>query len=130
MKMDLKTGIIEINGEIIMSGYTFEDFRNTKFYKGQDGIRIIRINDTVQIGKNKFIASFFFRNKVLYMISIICVDVEIPFSEEINRKNIHDNILKNNGLAPESFFDRGNIKSVYDPKGNVCSINIIYNAGM
>ena len=68
MKIDLKTGIIEINGEIIMPGYTFEDFRNTKFYKGQDGIRIIRINDTVQIGKNKFIASFFFRNKVLYMI--------------------------------------------------------------
>ena len=99
MKMDLKTGIIEINGEIIMSGYTFEDFRNTKFYKGQDGIRIIRINDTVQIGKNKFIASFFFRNKVLYMISIICVDVEIPFSEEIKRKNIHDNILKNNNLT-------------------------------
>ena len=97
MKIDLKTGIIEINGEIIMPGYTFEDFRNTKFYKGQDGIRIIRINDTVQIGKNKFIASFFFRNKVLYMISIICVDVEIPFSEEIKRKNIHDNILKNNG---------------------------------
>ena len=123
MKIDLKTGIIEINGEIIMPGYAFED-------KGQDGIRIIRINDTVQIGKNKFIASFFFRNKVLYMISIICVDVEIPFSEEIKRKNIHDNILKNNGLAPESFFDWGNIKSVYDPKGNVCSINIIYNAGM
>ena len=115
MKIDLKTGIIEINGEIIMPGYTFEDFRNTKFYKGQDGIRIIRINDTAQIGENKFIASF---------------DVEIPFSEEIKRKNIHDNILKNNGLAPESFFDWGNIKSVYDPKGNVCSINIIYNAGM
>lgn len=103
MKIDLKTGIIEINGEIIMPGYTFEDFRNTKFYKGQDGIRIIRINDTAQIGENKFIASFFFRNKILYMISIICVDVEIPFSEEIKRKNIHDNILKNNGLAPESF---------------------------
>ena len=54
------------------------------------------------------------------------------FIEDVkeNVKNIHDNILKNNGLAPESFFDWGNIKSVYDPKGNVCSINIIYNAGM
>ncbi len=59
MKIDLKTGIIEINGEIIMPGYTFEDFRNTKFYKGQDGIRIIRINDTVQIGKNKFLLRVF-----------------------------------------------------------------------
>lgn len=130
MKMDLKTGIIEINGEIIKPGYTFEDFQNTAFYNGQDGIRIIRINDTVQIGGNKFIASLFFCNRVLYMISIICVDIEIPFSEEIKRKNIHDEILKNNGLDAESFFDWGNIKSVYDPKGNVCSINIIYNAVM
>lgn len=127
--MNFKSGIIEINGETIMPGYTFEDFQNTAFYKGQDGIRIIRINDIVQIGENKFIASLFFRNKILYMVSIICVDIEIPFSEEIKRKTIHDDILKNNGLNPESFFDWGNIKSVYDPKGNVCSINIIYNVG-
>ena len=32
MKIDLKTGIIEINGEIIMPGYTFEDFKKTHFY--------------------------------------------------------------------------------------------------
>ena len=84
----------------------------------------------LKLAKISLLRVFFFRNKVLHMISIICVDVEIPFSEEIKHKNIHDNILKNNGLAPESFFDWGNIKSVYDPKGNVCSINIIYNAGM
>ena len=55
--MDLKSGLIEINGEIFTPGYTFENFQKS------------------------------------------------------------------------TFFDWGNIKSVYDPKGNVSSINIIYNAG-
>lgn len=127
--MNFKSGIIEINGEIIAPGYTFKDFQKTEFYNGQDGIRIIRINDTVKIDENKFVVNLFFRNKILYMISMICTDEEIPFSEEIKRKQIHDEILRNNGLNSESFFDWGNIKSVYDPKGNVSSINIIYNAG-
>lgn len=63
------------------------------------------------------------------MLSMMSVDIDIPFSEEIKRKQLHDEILAKNGLSPETFFDWGNIKSVYDPKGNVSSINIIYNAG-
>lgn len=128
--MNLRSGIIEINGEIITPGYTFEDFQNTAFFEGQDGIKIIRLNGTVRIGENNFITSLFFRNKILYMISMICVDIDLPFSEEIKRKQFHDEILTKNGLDTESYFDWGSIKSVYDPKGNVSSINVIYNAGM
>ena len=113
--MDLKSGLIEINGEIFTPGYTFENFQKSTFFEGQDGVRIIRLNKTVQISGNNFITSLFFRNKI--------------FSEEIKRKQFHDAILAKNGLSPETFFDWGNIKSVYDPKGNVSSINIIYNAG-
>ena len=126
----LKSGIIEINGKIVSPGYTFEDFQKSAFFDGQDGIRVIRIKDTVTIEDNNYVVSFFFRNKILYMLSIICIDIDIPFSEEIKRKQFHDEILEKNGLSTESFFDWGNIKSVYDPKGNVSSINIIYNAGM
>lgn len=127
--MDLKSGIIKINGEIFAPGYTFEDFQRSTFFEGQDAVRIIRLNDTVKIGGNNFITSLFFRNKILYMLSMMSVDIDIPFSEEIKRKQLHDEILAKNGLSPETFFDWGNIKSVYDPKGNVSSINIIYNAG-
>ncbi len=128
--MNLKSGIIEINGEIFSPGYTFEDFKSSCFYDGQDGVRIIRLKETVQIIENNYAASLFFRNGILYMLSIICTDVEFQFSEEIKRKQLHDSILKKNGLDTESFFEWGNIKSIYDPKGNVSSINIIYNAGM
>mgnify|MGYP000366263397 FL=1 len=127
--MDLKSGIIKINGEIFAPGYTFEDFQRSTFFEGQDGVRIIRLNDTVKIGGNNFITSLFFRNKILYMLSMMSVDIDIPFSEEIKRKQLHDEILAKNGLSPETFFDWGNIKSIYDSKGNVSSINIIYNAG-
>ncbi len=128
--MNIKFGIIEINGEVFSPGYTFEDFKNSSFYDGQDGVRIIRLKGTVQIIDNNYIASLFFRNGVLYMLSIICTDVDFQFSEEIKRKQLHDSILEKNGLNAESFFEWGNIKSIYDPKGNVSSINIIYNVGM
>ena len=128
--MNLKSGIIEINGEIISPGYTFEDFQKSKFFEDQDGIKIIRIKDTVKIGDNDFIVSFFFRNRILYMLSMICTDLDLSFEEEMKRKQFHDEILKNNDLTPESFFEWGNIKSLYDPKGNVSTINITYNAGL
>ncbi|MBD9048023.1 MAG: hypothetical protein EGR46_03660 [Ruminococcus sp.] len=128
--MNLKYGIIEINGEIFCPGYTFDDFQKSVFFEGQDGVRVIKIKDIVSINDNNFIVSLFFRNKVLYMISMMCVDIDIPFSEEIKRKQFHDEFLAKNRLNSENFFDWGNIKSVYDSKGNVSSINIIYNAGV
>ncbi|MCD7835588.1 MAG: hypothetical protein LUG83_02815 [Lachnospiraceae bacterium] len=124
--MNLRSGIIEINGEKFSPGYTFEDFKNSGFYNGQDGVRIIRLKETVRITENNYIVSLFFRNGILYMLSLICTDVDFQFSEEIKRKQLHDGILEKNGLDTESFFNWGSIKSVYDPKGNVSSINIIY----
>lgn len=44
--MDLKYGIIEINGEIFTPGYTFDDFKKSSFFEGQDGVKIIRLNKT------------------------------------------------------------------------------------
>lgn len=61
-KMNLKLEIIEINGEIVSPGYTFDDFQKSAFFDGQDGIRVIRIKDTVKIEDNNYVVSFFFRN--------------------------------------------------------------------
>ena len=36
--MDLKSGLIEINGEIFTPGYTFENFQKSTFFEGQDGV--------------------------------------------------------------------------------------------
>ncbi len=52
--MDLKSGLIEINDEIFTPGYTFENFQKSTFFEGQDGVRIIRLNKTVQISGKQF----------------------------------------------------------------------------
>ncbi len=124
--MSLRSGTIEIRGEVISPGYIFEDFQNSVFYEGQDGVMVIQINDAMQIEGNHYLISFFFRNKVLHLLSLVCIDIDIPFSEELKRKQFHDEILKTKGLDPESAFAWGKIESAYDPKGNVSSINIIY----
>lgn len=127
--MDLKSGIIDINGEILSPGYNFEDFKNSSLYSGQDSLRFIRLKGIVKLLENNYIISLLFQNNALYMISLTCIDIELQFSEEIKRKRFHDSILEENGLDTESYFEWGNIKSVYDPKGNVSSINIAYNTG-
>ncbi len=129
MKTDLKKGIIEINGEIFKPGYTFEEFKKSVFYKDQDETRFIMLEDEFRIGENKFRGSLVFHNKVLYMISLCCVDIEISFSDMIKRKKTHDDILKKHGLEPETVFDWGIIESGYDNKGGFFDIIIVYNAG-
>lgn len=127
--MDLKSGIIDINGEIFSPGYTFDEFKNSSLYSGQNSLRFIRLKGIVKLLENNYIISLLFQNNALYMISLTCIDIELQFSEEIKRKRFHDSILEENGLDTESYFEWGNIKSVYDPKGNVSSINIAYNTG-
>ena len=124
--MNLKSGIIEVNDEVISPGYNFTDFQKSSFFDGQDGIGIIKIKDIVQIENSNYVVSLFFRNKNLYIMSLVCVDIDIPFSEEIKRKQLHDKILKEHGLNDKSVFEWGSIESVYDPKGNVSSVNIVY----
>ena len=83
--MDPETGKIIIDGVEFRPGYTFEDFKKTPFYTNQDGIRIIPLKGGKEIDAHKFIASLFFRDGKLYMISLACVDMDIPFEEEEKR---------------------------------------------
>lgn len=39
---------------------------------------------------------------------------------------LHDSILNEYGLSPEGRFDRGSLRSVYDARGNVSSIEFCY----
>ena len=53
-------------------------------------------------------------------------DPIIDFLEEQKRKEIHDRILADWGLRECNIFDWGTIKSNFDTKGNVSSVNIVY----
>ena len=46
--IDINNGFIEISDELtIFPGYSFEQFKNTKFYNNQDGVRIFYLDEQV-----------------------------------------------------------------------------------
>ena len=51
----------------------------------------------------------------------------VQVQDENEGKEVHDKILKENGLAEKEEFSWGKIISDYDVRSNISSINIIYN---
>ena len=127
--MDISKGIVEIDNELVVKpNFTFEQFKETKYYTNQDGIRIIYLDGPQIIKNRKYIVSLFFRDGKIYMLSLICCDEEYSEKDESKRKDLHDLILKELGVLENSNFEWGEIKSIYDAQSNISSINIIYYA--
>lgn len=125
--INLKDGKIKTKeGLSIDSNYTFDDFKSSKFYNGQDGIRIIYLEEKQTMNGNKFIISLFFREQKIYMVSLICCDFEFSDSDEPKRKLIHDEFLRKEGISIDVEYKWGKITSDYDSKSNLSSINITY----
>ena len=124
--MDISKGIVEIDNELVVKpNFTFEQFKETKYYTNQDGIRIIYLDEPQIIKNRKYIVSLFFRDGKIYMLSC---DAEYSEKDESKRKDLHDLILKELGVLENSNFEWGEIKSIYDARSNISSINIIYYA--
>lgn len=124
--MVTETGRITIDGVEFYPGYTFEDFKKTKFYSNQDGIRIIRLNGVIKIDNHQYLVNLFFREYTLYMISLVCVDVDIPFEEEEKRAMLHRQIMAEYGLSDVNVFSWGTLKVSYDPRSNSSKIGVIF----
>lgn len=125
--MDISNGIIKIDdGLVVMPNFTFQQFKKTRFYDNQDGIRIIYLAGQKIIENRKYIVGLFFRKGKLYMISLVCCDQKYSENDEYKRKYLHDTVLHEFGLWGNSKFKWGEIESVYDARSNVSSINIIY----
>lgn len=61
--LDISKGFLTISDELtIFPGFSFEQFKHTKFYKNQDGVRIIYLDEQQIIDNRKYIVSLFFRN--------------------------------------------------------------------
>ena len=72
--MDISKGIVEIDNELVVKpNFTFEQFKETKYYTNQDGIRIIYLDEPQIIKNRKYIVSLFFRDGKIYMLSLIVV---------------------------------------------------------
>lgn len=125
--IDIDNGFLTISDELtIFPGFSFEQFKHTRFYKNQDGVRIIDLDEKQIIDNRKYIVSLFFRNGKIYMVSLICCDKEFSQKDAVKRKNIHDDILNELGINQNKEYTWGKISSDYDARGNVSSIDIIY----
>ena len=127
MCTDIRNGILRLSEDLILSPeYTFEDFKKTSYYKGQDGIRVITLYDRYNIEGNTFLVSLVFVDGRLDNVSLVCTDEEFSWETEPERKKLHDRILNDWGLSGENLFEWGNISSVFDAKSCVSSIVIRY----
>ena len=125
--IDNSSGNIKISNELtIFPGFSFEQFKHTKFYDNQDGVRIIYLKEHQIIDGREYIVSLFFRNQKIYMVSLICCDKEFPEKNEEKRKELHDTILNESGLNSHMKYNWGEISSDFDARSNISSINIIY----
>ena len=70
--------------------------------------------------------SLFFRDGIIYMVSLIFCDEKFSESNERDRKKIHDKILTEMGLLQGEKYQWGKIVSEYDVRSNISSINIYY----
>lgn len=125
--IDIDNGFLTISDELtIFPGFSFEQFKHTRFYKNQDGVRIIDLDEKQIIDNRKYIVSLFFRNGKIYMVSLICCDKEFSQKDAVKRKKFHDDILNELGINQNKEYTWGKISSDYDARGNVSSIDIIY----
>lgn len=126
--VDISTGMMKINDELsFYPGFLFDDFKKTKYYNGQDEIRIIYLDEKQIIMGNKYIVNFFFRDNKIYVVSLINCDEDILESEESRRKDIHDEILKKNNIENGYEYFWGKVISEFDTRSNISSINVYYN---
>lgn len=126
--IDKKTGILEINNNLIFSPYfKYEDFKKTLYFKGQGSVRMIYLDEKQIIDGRKYLVSFFFKEEKLYMVSLINCDKNISESDEKQRKKKHDEILLQEKIEDGKEYNWGKVKSEYDARSNVSSINIYYS---
>lgn len=125
--LDLSNGFFKISEELtIFPSFLFEQFKHTRFYKNQDGMRIIYLDEQQIIDNKKYIVSLFFRDTKIYMVSLICCDEEFSENDEDKRKILHDNILNELGINQQMEYIWGKISSDYDARSNISSIDIVY----
>ena len=125
--IDKKTGKIQIaDSLIVFPNYTFDEYKNSKFYNGETGVQEIQLEDPQMIDGKNYLVSLIFINNVIYSISLVNVDEIFSEQNEPERKKVHDEILKECGINSDVQYGWGRVSSDYDSRGNVSSISIYY----
>lgn len=123
---DWEQGVVKIADDLcVYPGYTFEDFKETDYYKGQSSNRQIILNRYFHIEGHIFAIDLIFHNDIIYSVGLSCTDIDIPRINEKKRKELHDAILREQGIK-ETRFSWGEIYSGYDPIGDVSTLGFYF----
>lgn len=126
--INIENGAINIGHDTIVDKYyTFDMFKKSYYFNNQDGVRIIDLEEIQLIDEKKYVVSLFFRDGLIYMISLINCDKQISQEDEYLRKDIHDNILNEIGIKSGYIYSWGKVVSEYDKRSGISSIDIYYN---
>ena len=123
----INKGVISLSDDLVItSGYTFDQFRSTRYYEGQKPERVFWLDEKFMFQGHSFMVSLFFRSGVIYMLSLLCCDLEFGMEEEKKRKELHDEILQSWGIE-RSDQEWGYVESVYDARSNISSIDLVFS---
>ena len=68
---NISKGIISLSDDLVITcGYTFDKFQSTRYYKGQNPERAFWLEEKFMLQGHTFMAGLFFRNGVIYMLSL------------------------------------------------------------
>ena len=126
-KSVINKGVISLSDDLVItSGYTFDQFRSTRYYERQNPERVFWLDEKFMFQGHSFMVGLFFRSGVIYMLSLLCCDMEFGMEEEKKRKELQDEILQSWGIV-QLEHEWGYIKSVYDARSNISSIDLVFS---
>ena len=97
---NISKGIISLSDDLVItSGYTFDQFQSTRYYKGQNPERAFWLEEKFMLQGHTFMAGLL--------------------------KELHDEILQSWGIG-RSDQEWGYVESVYDARSNISNIHVIY----
>ena len=103
-----------------------DDFKKCRYDRNQDSISVIYLDKKIDIDGRSYAVDFFFRDGIIYMLSLICLNRDYREEDEPKRKELHDEILRKYGIGSATEYYWGIVSSNYDARGNVSSINLEY----
>lgn len=112
---------------VFYPGYSFDTFKNSKYYSGQGEIEEIYLDDIFIIENRQFKVQLCFYDRKICDFSLVCIDEEYTWETEHLRMYLHNRVLIEWGLSQYNEFDWGKVYSDFDEKGCSSSILFLYN---
>ena len=125
--VDIRKGVIKLSDDLVIyPRYSFELFKNSKYFSGHNAIRQIILDGEFTFRNRRYKVVLCFSDGIIQLLELVCIDEEFTWETEPLRKVLHDQILTEWGLAEYNKFEWGEIYSNFDEKGGSSSILFNY----